>query len=76
MHPVATMKHWSQHLHDGMLRTRHHIDQHLHSSHFWAGVGIALLAVVFVTLIALLSMKAPTESFKIYPYSSPYVPYR
>jgi hypothetical protein len=43
MHTAKTIKHWSHHLHDSLLTMGHHIDQHLRSRHFWAGVGITLL---------------------------------
>ena len=76
MHPVVTMKHWSHHLRDGMTSAWHHIDQHLHSRHFWMGMGIALLAVFFVSIVFLLITQAPFESTAPYPHSFPYGPYR
>ncbi len=76
MHTAKTMKHWSHHLHDGMLSLWHQIDQHLHSRRFWAGVGIALLLVFLVTLIVLSAKNAPVESFNPSLYGNPYAPYR
>ena len=48
----------------------HSILEHLHSSHFWVGVGITML---FVALIAILVMVANSSSIDmpgsgIYPY--------
>ncbi len=71
MHPAETMKHWSHHLHDGMLTLWHHIDEHLHSRHFWVGVLLTLLIVGIVTLLFMLARNAPV----IYPHDYPYVPY-
>lgn len=71
MHPVITMKHWSHHLHDGMLNVRHRIAESLHSRHFWIGVGVALVVVGIVALLILLARDAPF----INPYGFPYSPY-
>ncbi len=71
MHTAETMKHWSHQMHDGMLTLWHHIDEHLHSSHFWVGVGLTLLFVTFVALLFMLARNAPI----IYPTNYPYVPY-
>ena len=71
MHAVTTMKHWSHHLHDGMLATWHHIDQHIHSRHFWTGVGITLLVIGLATLVFMGAKYVPIESGG-YPYSLPY----
>ncbi len=77
MHPVTTMKHWSHHLHDGMLAMWHEIDQHLHSRHFWAGVGLTLLIVGIVALLFFAVRNAPPiETPSNYPYGIPYSPYR
>ena len=65
MHPVITMKHWSQ-----------HVSEHLHSSHFWAGVGITLLIIGFVALLFFAARNAPIEWQGPYPFGSPYVPYQ
>lgn len=73
MHPVITMKSWSHHMHDGMLTTWHHIDQHLRSRHFWAGVGITLLVAGIVMLFILAAKYAPEMEGTI-PLSYPYVP--
>ncbi len=73
MHPIATAKDWSHHLHDGMLTAWHHIDQHLRSRHFWTGVGITLLVIGLVALFIVLAKNAPTE-LPSYPYSYPYGP--
>jgi len=59
MHPIITMKHWS-----------HHVSEHLHSRHFWAGVAITLLIVGVVTLLFILARNAPIA----YPYGFPYTP--
>jgi len=72
MHPATTMKHWSHHLHDGMLTMWHEIDQHLHSRHFWTGVGITLLIVGFVTALIILVKNAPIQVPSDYPYRFPY----
>ncbi len=71
MHTTGTMKHWSHRLHDGMLSMRHHIDQHLHSRHFWTGVGVTLLIIGFITLFVILAQNAPLLT----PPSLPYTPY-
>ena len=71
MHPVIPMKHWSHHLHDRMLTMQHHIAEHLHSRHFWVGVGLTLLIVGIVALLFLLARDAPL----INPYGFPYSPY-
>ena len=76
MHPVTTMKHWSHALHEGMLTMRHHIGDHLHSRHFWVGVGITLLLVGVAALLFFLSKHTPIMSPGEYPYSIPYTPYR
>ena len=75
MHPVMTMKNWSHHLHDGMLSMSHHIDEHLHSRHFWAGVGVTLLIAAVVTLLFFAVKYAPSEMPFDYPHSTPYTPY-
>ncbi len=59
MHPVITLKHWS-----------HHVSEHLHSHHFWAGVVITLLIVGIVALLFMLARNAPI----VYPYGFPYSP--
>jgi hypothetical protein len=69
------MKSWSHHLHDGMLSMWHHIDEHLRSRHFWAGVGITLLLVGFVTLLIFAVKNAPIESGEFQTYGIPYSPY-
>ena len=71
MHPVITAKDWSHHLHDDMLHLWHHIDEHLHSRHFWMGVGITLLVVGLVALLFVLASNAPIA----YPQGYPYIPY-
>lgn len=71
MHPVITAKDWSHHLHNSMLTLWHHIDEHLHSRHFWMGVGITLLVVGVVTLLFILARNAPL----VYPNNLPYHPY-
>ena len=76
MHPVVTMKHWSHHLHDGTQAMWHHIDEHLRSRHFWAGVGVTLLIVGFVALVFMLVKNAPIQMQGEYPYGIPYGPYR
>ena len=76
MHPVATTKNWSHHLHDSMLTMRHHISDHLHSRHFWAGVGIALLVVAIMTLLFIAVKNSPIELRSNYPYGIPYTPYQ
>ena len=76
MHPVSTMKNWSHHLHDDMLSFWHHVDQHLHSSHFWVGVGVTLFFVGLLTLFVLLAWKFPIELEGGYPGGYPYAPFR
>ncbi len=76
MHPVIAITHWSHHLHDGMLFMWHHIDEHLHSRHFWAGVGITLLLAGIVSLLFIAAKNAPFSSPMEYPYGIPYMPYR
>jgi hypothetical protein len=76
MHPVVTIRHWSHHLHDGMLTLRRQIDQHLHSRHFWIGVGAALLIIGLVTLFIVVAQNAPFVIPTEYPAGSPYIPYR
>ena len=63
MHPVATIKLWS-----------HHISEHLHSRHFWAGVGVALLIVGLMTLLFIAANNTAIEWQGTYPYGSPYIP--
>jgi len=76
MHPVITMKHWSHHLHDGMLAAGHHIDQHLRSGRFWIGVGFTLLAAGLAALIVILAKNAPLMLPGEYLMGNPYLPYR
>ena len=76
MHPVITMKSWSHHLHDGTLSMWHHIDEHLRSRHFWAGVALTLLIGGLVTLLFFVAKNASTEIHTEYPYGIPYAPYR
>lgn len=73
MHPVITMKHWSHHLHDSMLSTWHHIDEHLHSHQFWAGVMLTLIILGIVTMLAILAWNAPIMHHQL--EMPPYVPY-
>ncbi len=75
MHPVTTMKHWSHHLHDGMMNAMHHIDEHLHSRHFWAGVGITLLIIGFITMFFMFARNAPVHMPMEFRYGLPYTPY-
>ncbi len=70
MHVALTMKTWSHHLHDGMLSLWHHIDEHFHSRHFWAGVVLTLLIAGVIALLFILAKEAPY----IYPPDLPYVP--
>jgi hypothetical protein len=76
MHPIATVRHWSHDLHDGTLTMWHHIDDHLRSRHFWAGVGIALLVTGIAMLLIILAKNAPLEFQGEVPYGIPYAPYR
>ncbi|MDF7825876.1 hypothetical protein P4B35_17740 [Pontiellaceae bacterium B12227] len=63
MHPVSSLKHWS-----------HHVSEHLHSRHFWAGVGVTLLVIGTVALLFVLIMKSvPVEIYDAAPYASPYM---
>lgn len=71
MHPVINIMHWSHHLHDILLTLRYHVSDHLHSRHFWAGMGVALLIVGIMTLLFILARNAPI----IYPRAPPYIPY-
>ncbi len=71
MHPIITIMHWGQHLQHFMPTMRHHISEHLHSRHFWVGVGLTLLLVGIFTLLFILASNAPI----IYPRGLPYVPY-
>jgi len=59
MHRDTTMKHGGHHLHDSMVNLRHHIDDHLHSRHFWTGVLLALIVVAFATLLFMLAGNTP-----------------
>lgn len=69
MHVAETMKNWSHHLHDGMLTMRHHIWDHLHNRHFWAGIGVALVVIGILTVLFFAAKNAPIQ------YSYPYFPY-
>jgi hypothetical protein len=75
MHPLVTVKHLGHELHDGIVSFRQHIDQHLHSRHFWTGIGAALLAVGVLTLLIMLAAKMPLESIEGYPTGMPFTPY-
>jgi hypothetical protein len=72
MHPIATTKSWSHHLHDSMLATGHRIVEHLHSRHFWTGVGLTLLLIGIVTLLFIAAKNAPFVMPDVYPYGIPY----
>ncbi|MBT8045769.1 MAG: hypothetical protein KJN67_01260 [Pontiella sp.] len=76
MHLGTSMKGWSHRLHDGMLGIWHHIDQHLHSRHFWTGVGVAVLIMGFVMLAIMLARETPVILRGEYPYGIPYSPYQ
>ena len=76
MHPIATTKHWSHHVHDGMLTMWHHIDEHIRSRHFWAGVAVTLMFVVLMTLLFFAVKNAPVELPAEHPSAIPYSPYR
>ncbi len=74
MHPVGTIKHWSHHLHDGMIFMWHEIDQHLRSRHFWAGIAVALLIVGFIALMVFLAQQTPVDPlWQQHLYGTPYV---
>lgn len=63
MHPVSTMKHWS-----------HQVSEHLHSRHFWTGVGITLLIISFAALLFLLIIQSGSfENYNAIPYANPYM---
>ena len=74
MHTVVTMKHWGHHLYDGIQAMRHEIVQHLHSRHFWTGVGVTLLIIGLAVLFFMLVRYAPLQMHNMQPYSIPYVP--
>ena len=71
MHPVITIMHWGHHLREIMLTTKYHINDHLHSRHFWVGVTLGLLIVGIMTVLFILASNAPV----IYPHGMRYVPY-
>ncbi len=71
MHKATTMKHGSHNLHDRMLSLRHHIDEHLHSRHFWTGVLLTLLILGFIATLLILAANAPV----MFPRGVPYAPY-
>ena len=75
MHSADTIKHGSHHLHDGMISLWEHIGRHLHSRHFWAGVGVALLIVGIAAVLLILARNAPLKA-PLYPYGVPYTPIR
>lgn len=70
MHRETTMKHGGHHLHDSMLTLRHHIDEHLHSRHFWTGILLALIVVGLLAMLFMLAGNAP-----INPDAPRYVPF-
>jgi len=71
MHPVMTMKNWSRHLHDGTLMLWRQVNDHLHSRHFWVGVGMTLLLLGILALLFSLARNTPY----LYPRNYPYTPY-
>ena len=74
MDPATAMKHWSHHLHDDLQAMGRHIMQHLHSRHFWTGVGITLLIIGTAVLFLMLARYAPLQMQNMHPYSVPYAP--
>ena len=76
MHPVTTLMHWSHHMHDSMSYMRYGITEHLHSRHFWVGMGVALFIVALLILMAFVVWRVPIEMSESYPYMYPYLPYR
>lgn len=73
MHATETIKHWSHQLHDGMRTMWHHIGDHLHSRHFWAGIGVTLLVIGLMVLLFFVAKNAPIQSS--YPYVGPFGAY-
>ncbi len=76
MHLNLTLKHWSHHLHDDMLRFEHTVSTHFHSRHFWIGLGAALLLIGLMTLLLIWAWRMPAESFDGFDYMYPYMYYR
>jgi len=76
MHLFITAMSWSHHLHDSWLFAWHEVDQHLHSRHFWTGVGVTLLVLGFIALMVTLAMHAPAGPMSISPYNYPIGPYQ
>ena len=71
MHPLNTMKHWSHHLHDDMLRFEHVLSTQCHNHRFWIGVGIAVLFISLMTLLFVWAWRTPgtIDGFEyMYPY--------
>lgn len=75
MHSIIAIKHWGHHLHESMANMRHQISTHLHSRHFWTGVGVTLLIIGVLALLFTLAMKAPIQLNETHPYGFPYGPY-
>jgi Fe2+ transport system protein B len=71
MHPIMAIKHWNQYLHESMMHTSHQIREHLHSRHFWAGVGATLLIIGGLAVLFTLITKTPLEDSGTYPYGFP-----
>ena len=76
MHPVISIRHWSHHLHDGMLNMRHEIDQYLHNRHFWIGVAVTLAFIGLVALLIILAEHAPIMMPSDSPAGTTFIPYR
>ncbi|VGO22074.1 hypothetical protein [Pontiella sulfatireligans] len=55
---------------------RYQVSGHLHSRHFWAGVGITLLIAAIVALLFILAKNAPITAPGGYPYTVPFGPYQ
>ena len=53
---------------DNMSYLWHSISEHLHSRHFWVGVGITMLIVTITTLLFLAIKYGPVEYNGTYPY--------
>ena len=69
MHPVTNILHWSHHMHEGMDYLWHQTLEHLHSPHFWIGVGITLLVIGLISLLLIAVLYGSIEfSYGRYPY--------